>query len=240
MFLWQNLRSIPGAKTVATPGFGEAILLPVPHLGDSGDTFWMVGQYKDQTRLATASRANEGVQKFLAKHRVRFGFRSTDVPPAGLTRQEEYGKTRRGKDASKSFVHERVNPLTVPAKPQNALMTNRRGDRDDNVRTFWESQTQQSHHIVEYNHLNGIDASNPVGLGELDHGQLPCVLLAAEFHQRWVSSILKRTHRWDKPQLLAGVCDVYSSIYALGGPLRPLWSVSRLILSAAGVTVPAA
>ena len=236
MFLWQRSAKHPGRQDGGDPGFGEAILLPVPALGDSGDL--LDGRPVQGPDTAGAGSRTSEASDFLADHRIRFGFRKTDVPPAGLTRQVRYGKVRVGQDAAMDFLHLRVNPVTVSVNPENAAMVNRRSDREDNVKTFWASQTQQSHHIVEYNHLNGIDVSNPVGLGELDHGQLPCVLLAAEFHQRWVSSTLKKTHGWKKAQLLTDLPETYQSIYAIGGPLRPLWSVSRLILRAAGVAVP--
>jgi hypothetical protein len=236
MPLWDDIRSIAGAQAVNMPGYGDAVLLPVPGL--PGNTAWMVGQYKDQTRLATDLRTTPAAQQFVANHRVRLGFRATDVPPAGLARQVRYGTTVAGPNAATDFTAQRVNPLIVPVAPGTPLI-NRLGDREDNVRLFWASQTPQSHHIVEFNNLRDIGASNRAGAGPLDHGQLPCVLLAAEFHQRYVSSILKRLHGWSAAQLRAGLPQTYQSIYVTGGaPLRPLWDVSRFILIAAGLTVP--
>ncbi|MGD9881004.1 MAG: hypothetical protein AB7F22_35815 [Reyranella sp.] len=244
MTLWSDIEEIPGARTVDTPGYGKAVLLPVPKLSPS--THWMIGRYKDQTRLATALRTAPSAQAFLAKCHVRLGFRDTDVPPIDLERQESYGDTVKGKNAATDFSDQRVRELTAPARPANAEMTNRISDRRENVRTFWESQTPQSHHVVEFNHLEGIGKSKPTGDRELDHAQLPCVLLAAEFHQRYVSSILKRTHGWSRQQLLKNMPDTYFSIYIVGGrmegtkgeePLSPLWHVSRVILRAAGLPV---
>ncbi|HEX3716518.1 MAG TPA: hypothetical protein VH595_01005 [Verrucomicrobiae bacterium] len=100
------------------------------------------------------------------------------------------------------------------------------------------TQTPQSHHIVEFNHLRDLGKSHDTGLGEMDHGQLPCVLLAAEFHQRYISSILKQTHGWNLQELRAGLSKVYSSIYLPRGILfSPLWAVSEIILDAAEVPV---
>jgi hypothetical protein len=239
MTLWDDIRRITGAQTVTAPVVGDAVLLPVPGLGTGGNTFWMVGPYKDQTRLATDLRINPTAQDFVADHHVRLGFRSTDVPPAGLNRQVRYGTTIVGGDASKNFVGQRVNPLSAPVNPGSPPLINRLSDREENVKRFWASQTPQSHHIVEFNHLRDIGVSNRTGLGPMDHGQLPCVLLAAEFHQRYVSSILKRTHGWSAAQLRAGMPQTYSSIYVAGGAaFRPLWEVSRIILRAAGLAVP--
>lgn len=244
MSLWADIQKIPGAETVETPGYGEAILLAVPTLRPR--KHWMIGRYKDQTRLATALRTERTAQVFVAKCRIRLGFRDTDVPPIDLERQGEYGETVKGESASQDFSDERVKELTAPVKPANAEMTNRISDRKENVKTFWASQTPQSHHIVEFNHLEGIGKSKAAGDGELDHAQLPCVLLAAEFHQRYVSSILKRTHSWDEGQLRKNMTNTYFSIYVAEGrmagakgdaPLAPLWRVSRIILRAAGIRV---
>jgi hypothetical protein len=237
--MWQDIKSIKDCQVVTTPGYGESILLPVPGLGASSDSFWMVGQYKDQTGLATDLRNNPTVQDFVADHGVRFGFRESDRPPAGLNRQTRYGSTIVGANVGKSFVSQRANPLTTSANPGQPAPINRLSDREDNVRLFWASQTPQSHHIVEYNHLRNIGVSKRIGLGPMDRAQLPCVLLAAEFHQRYISSILKGTHGWSAAQLRAGMPQTYFSIYFTGGvPLRPLWEVSRIILRAAGLPVP--
>ena len=65
-----------------------------------------------------------------------------------------------------------------------------------------------------------------------------CVLLAAEFHQRYVSSALKPTHGMGEEELLRTMERTYWSLYATGSsPLRPLWDVSRLILREAGLPI---
>lgn len=239
MVLWQRIGSIDGAKVVKSPEFGDVVLLPVPDL--DSDTCWMVSRYTDQTRLATALRTNEAAQRFVARHRVRFGFRKTDVPPIDLDRQKNYGETEVNEAlASKSFRAKRKNPLLKPVDDENAAQINRLSDREENVRLYWRSQTPQSHHIVEFNNLRDINRSRKGRghVGPLDHSQLPCVLLAAEFHQRYISSVLKPTHGMDEKELLRTMVRTYRSLYATRtSPLRPLWQVSRLILREAGLPV---
>jgi hypothetical protein len=235
--MWDNLRGLAECRPVITPGYGEALLLPVPGVGSpTHPTFWMVGRYKDQTQLATDLRHNATAQDFIASHAVRFGLRQTDLPPAGLERQECYGSTIAGSNVGSDFEAQRLHQLSVSAKPGQPAPANRRSDREENVRSFWATQTPQSHHIVEFNHLRDLGVSKEDGLGALDHGQLPCVLLMAEFHQRYLSSILKQTHGWSVAQLQSGLAQTYSSLYQAGGvPFRPLWDVSRIILRAAGL-----
>ncbi len=82
-----------GARVVESPDFGDVVLLPVPGLDADNPTYWMISRYTDQTKLATALRTDEAAQQFVARHRVRFGFRKTDVPPIDLDRQKRYGET---------------------------------------------------------------------------------------------------------------------------------------------------
>lgn len=143
-----------------------------------------------------------------------------------------------GADAAKTFAAQRVAALAVPVRPDQPAPLNRVSDGQDNVRRFWQTQTPQSHHIVEFNHLRDVGVSTRDGSGPMDHGQLPCVLLAAEFHQRYFSSILEQTHGWDAARLRSGLGQAYFSLYqSRGVPFRPLWEVSRHILRAAGITV---
>ena len=138
-----------------------------------------------------------------------------------------------------NFAPQRVQAVSVPARPGLPTPSNRKGDEQGNVLRFWATQTPQSHHVVEFNHLRDIGVSHETGTGPMDHAQLPCVLLAAEFHQRYLSSILKQTHGWDAARLRAGLAATYSSLYVTGGtPFKPLWEVSKIILRAAGITVP--
>ena len=241
MVLWQKIGDIAGAKVVKSSDFGDVVLLPVPGLGTEVDTYWMIGRYKDQTKLATALREDEAAQTFVAGHHVRFGFRKTDVAPIGLDRQKEYGETEvNPATATKDFRGERKRTLVKPVNDENAAQINRLSDREENVRLYWRSQTPQSHHVVEFNNLRDINRSRKGRgyFGPLDHSQLPCVLLAAEFHQRYVSSILKPTHGMGEEELLRTMERTYWSLYATGSsPLRPLWDVSRLILREAGLPI---
>ncbi len=238
--MWDDLKKISGAKTINVPGgFGEAILLPVTGTNSATPSFWMIGQYKDQTRLATALRQDAALQTFIAAQGVRFGLRESDRPPAvGAVRQERYGTTTAGTGAGINFVAQRVQPVSVPARPGVPAPANRKGDEQGNVARFWATQTPQSHHVVEFNHLRDMGVSHETGSGPMDHAQLPCVLLSAEFHQRYFSAILKQTHGWGNNRLRAEVAQTYSSLYVSGGvPFKPLWEVSKIILRAAGLTV---
>jgi hypothetical protein len=241
MVLWQQIGDIAGAKVVKSADFGDVVLLPVPGLGTDTDTYWMIGRYTDQTKLATALREDEAAQTFVAEHRVRFGFRKTDVPPIDLDRQKRYGETEVNEEtANKDFRGERKNRLINPVNEENAAQINRLSDREENVRLYWQSQTPQSHHVVEFNNLRDIGRSKKGRghFGQLDHSQLPCVLLAAEFHQRYVSSALKPSHGMGEEELLRTMERTYWSLYATGSsPLRPLWDVSRLILREAGLPI---
>lgn len=234
--MWNEIKAIPGCRAVRTPGsYGEVLLLPVPLDETLEPSCWLIGQYKDQTKLATDLRNSETLQQFVAGCHPRFGFRKTDRPPADVERQERYGATVVGKDMGRDFTAQRVRALAQPVRP-GMPPANRLGDRKENVRLFWATQTPQSHHIVEFNHLRDIGESRESGSAEMDHGQLPCVLLAAEFHQRYISSILKQTHGWSEAQLRQGLARTYSSIYMSGSPLfHPLWQVSRIILHAARI-----
>ncbi|MEO6786246.1 MAG: hypothetical protein ABI318_08950 [Chthoniobacteraceae bacterium] len=236
--MWNEIRAIPGCKSVRLPGsYGEMFLLPVPPDETSEPSHWMIGQYKDQTGLATALRTSEPLQKFVTDWRVRFGLRATDRPPVDVARQARYGATKAGAHPLTNFGGQRVRELAKPVFDGQPT-TNRRGDRQENVRTFWATQTPQSHHVVEFNHLRDIGVNRENGNGEMDHGQLPCVLLAAEFHQRYISSILKQTHGWSADRLRKELGQAYASLYLGRGPLfRPLWDVSRIILRAVGIPI---
>ncbi len=113
---------------------------------------------------------------------------------------------------------------------------NRISDQRENVNTFWATQTPQSHHIVEFNHLEKLGLSHLQGWGELDHPRLPAVLLAAEFHQRYLSASFKLTHGWDEPRLRQELVPFYRALY-LGRSLlyHPLWEISKLVFQQAGM-----
>lgn len=234
--MWNEIKSIPRCEVIKPPGpYGEMVIIPVPPDETMEPSCWLIGQYRDQTKLATDLRHSESLQNYVAGQRVRFGLRKTDRPPAGVERQKRYGPTVAGTNNRQDFTAARINPLAKPVRP-GIQPINRVSDCKENVRQFWATQTPQSHHIVEFNHLRDIGKSCENGTSEMDHGQLPCVLLAAEFHQRYISSILKQTHGWTKPQLQANLGRVYVSIYQTRGPLfYPLWTVAQIILNAANI-----
>ena len=239
--LWNQIKQIDHAVIEHLPlDQSEVVLLPVPSLPWSpAPTFWLVGEYEPLAAFATSLRGNQTSRDFITEKNIRFGLRRLDCPALTFDRQEEYGARQIGPDASKSFLPERIQPVAAAAKPNKPTPINRRGDRDENVRLYWLTQTGQSHHIVEYNNLHTVGVSQPGSAAPLDHGRLPCVLLAAEFHQRYISSILKPTHSQSAAQLRTNMIGIYQGIYVTQcPPLAPLWQVSRAILRAAGFTVP--
>ena len=235
--MWNKIESIPGCKAVRVPGTDEDMyLLPVPFNKVLEPSFWLIGEYRVQTPFATKLRDSKTLQKFVTENRIRFGLRESDRPPTG-DREVRFGTPQLAAKPG-DFTKDRVQILAAPVKEDEASV-NRRTDRELNVQKFWATQTPQSHHIVEFNNLRDIGKSKESGAGELDHGQLPCVLLAAEFHQRYISSILKKLHGASKADLLAKLPGEYSALYLGRGPLfSPLWSVSRIILQTAGLAVP--
>ena len=239
--LWNKIRAINGCRTARLPHVQyEVVLLPVPSLpGAASDSFWLVGEYRHLTDFAASLRNDQEAQDFVAGHHIRFGLRGTDLPPVNLARQQRYGIQQAGPNATKSFATQRTGPVALTANVNAPVPTNRRSDREENVRLYWLTQTAQSHHIVEYNNLHTIDASRKGGGRPLDHERLPCVLLAAEFHQRYISSALKHTHGMTKVDLTKEMISIYGGIYRTTcPPLAPLWQVSRAILRAAGFAVP--
>jgi hypothetical protein len=66
----------------------------------------------------------------------------------------------------------------------------------------------------------------------MDYYQLPAVLLAAEFHQRYISAILKPSHHWKSAELETRIETVYSDLYEKRSELfKPIWLVSKIILA---------
>ena len=236
--MWKEIKKIPGCRSDFAPGgYGEVLFLPVPGVDKREPSFWMIGRYKDQTRLATALRSAELPQTYVAASRVRLGVRELDKPPVNLERVKRYGASIKGINTLHDFSGQRNSTLTRPARTGESPV-NRLGDRKENVKQYWATQTSQSHHIVEFNHLRDMGVSKRSGSGEMDHAQLPCVLLSAELHQRYISSILKNTHGLSESQLRGSLAEVYFSIYGKGGPLfQPLWAVSKIILRRAGVSL---
>ena len=200
------------------------------------DTGWLVGPYEEMTDFATELRRNESLRDFLSANRIRIGLRDTDIPPANIKRQEDYGTFIHGKNHDKDFTTARLNPTAQPVHTEKTPSANRKTDREENVKGFWESQTPQSHHIVEFKNLKTLGVSRKRGNEEMDYLQLPTVLLAAEFHQRYISTILKLTHKWKRSKLQSEIVPIYRSIYLERGKLfEPLWMVTKIILEEADI-----
>ena len=233
--IWNTIASLPGCTALngACSGLYAARIPNSP-------TCWLIGPYARLTLLATALRTDESLRAALAGLHVRLGLRETDVPPAG-DRQARYGPTVQGAHHAGDFAAQRIFPLAQPALdsvPGQSAPVSRRGDREENVRTFWMTQTPQSHHIVEFNNLRDIGKSTQNGTGEMDYNRLPAVLLAAEFHQRYISAFLKSAHGRNADALRKEMPGMYRTLYTGRSPLfRPLWDVSEVILRAAGLPV---
>ena len=232
--LWQEIKALPACEPMAMPEPYPGVLL-FRQLVDN--THWLVGQYGDLRRIETDLRWSPPLRSMLTSRRVRIGLRADDVPPAELERQERYGSTIPGQDRQTDFAPVRAKSLAPPVHVDRPVSGNRRGDREQNVKDYWRTQTPQAHHIVEFNNLETLGASQKVGSSEMDYQQLPAVLLAAEFHQRYISSILKPAQEWERKQLLAEIVSVYRGIYQGRGQLfEPLWSISNVILKQAGIS----
>jgi hypothetical protein len=235
--LWSDIRSIPGCKKVVLPDTCSSVyLFETP----DNKSNWMVAKYKDLTTIATALRTNRNLRGFLSDHTVRLGLRATDVPPADLERQKRYGAKISGINHATDFTLGRINHTTPPVHSNVAAPGNRRGDREQNVKMFWETQTPQSHHIVENNNLRNLGASSrdQSSPGEMDYKQLPAVLLTAEFHQRYITAVLRPAQSWGKEKLERDVTNEYRKLYCNRSSLfKPLWNISMVTLRAAGIPV---
>jgi len=235
--LWSDIRSISECKKVVLPNTcSDVYLLGTPDRKSN----WMVAKYKDLTKIATALRTDESLREFLSDHSVRLGLRATDVPPADLERQKRYGTKVSGINHATNFTLNRINPSAPSVHMNVAAPDNRRSDREQNVKMFWETQTPQSHHIVEYNNLRNLGASSrdKASLGEMDYMQLPAVLLAAEFHQRYITAVLRPAQNWGKEKLERDITNQYRQLYCNRSSLfKPLWSISMVTLRAAGIPV---
>jgi hypothetical protein len=230
---WKRIPSLPGCTAVKPPlGLPTLFVLRT----STDDTGWIVGPYKDLTGFATKLRHEKVLRDFLSDHRVRIGLRDTDVPPANIERQVGYGKLVKGENYDKEFFSLRVNPVAQPVHITQTAAPNRKSDQEQNVRNFWESQTPQSHHIVEFNNLETVGVSCRDGNDGMDYFQLPAVLLAAEFHQRYISTILKPAHQWNKVRLQSEMVSTYRNLYLGRGQLfDPLWYVSTTIFDRANL-----
>jgi hypothetical protein len=230
---WKSIINLPECSSVKLGNFPHLFLLK-----NLDDTRWIIGQYKDLTNFATALRHDQSSRDLLQRHRVRIGLRDADVPPANIEHQKSYGITIQAEKYDEDFTKSRLNPIARPARELKTLPKNRKIDREKNVKEFWESQTPQSHHIVEFNNLETLGVSRKDGHEGMDYHQLPAVLLAAEFHQRYISTILKPTHILRREKLETEMVSCYSSLYLGRSKLfEPMWSVSKVILERAGLKV---
>jgi len=225
-------------KRVSGPGnIGDMYLLHIKKVGGQAASNWMVGAYEEQTKLTKNLRNSLKKQTFISGHDVRFGMRKTDHPPKTKFKkyQKGYGKAQVGKHVHTNFKHKRKTSLSAPTCGGPAP-ENRRSDREQNFNSYWLRMVPQSHHIVEYNHLEKL-VPDEIGVGPMDHAQLPCVLLAAELHQLYVGKVLDPTRDWDQKKLKKDIGEVYRSLYS-GPVLDPLWTVAKIILQAAGAKTP--
>lgn len=225
--LWNRIRTLAGCSPFQAFG-SSLLLLRIP--ADAHGTHWLIGPYKDLASFATRLRTHEEYREALGACGVRLGLRQTDVAPAGV-RQKRYGTAVAGAMAQQNFHAARAKTLATPVRPSVSAPANRVTDQLHNVDTYWRTQTPQSHHIVEYNNLHALGKSQRSGASAMDHPHLPAVLLAAEFHQRYISSKLKPTHRLSRAELEAQIDQRYKELYTQASPLfAPLWDVSKAIL----------
>lgn len=238
--LWDDIEKLTEgkkrkAKKLPVTGYGTFFLFEVP----TDSSHWLVGPYHVLTDLATDLRTNEHLRDVLTENEVRLGLRASDKPPADVVRQARYGSKVAGEDRDTDFTGMRVDSVALPAREVDVIPSNRRGDRETNVKTYWDTQTPQSHHIVEFNNLEMLGKSTKEGDSQMDYLKLPAVLLAAEFHQRYITAFLRDAQRWSKTKLQAEIVGNYQKLYTEKSALfNPLWDVSAIILRNAGLTVP--
>lgn len=229
---WRTIEKLPGYKAITLPIHGPVMLFRIR----GKRSHWLVGRYRALTGLATALRTDTDLRALLVRQQVRLGLRKDDVPPAEVARQERYGPSKAGADRHTDFSDDRVRTLAPPVSDQGPAPDNRRSDREQNVESFWATQTPQSHHIVEFNNLETLGVSRKTGNRDQDYQELPAVLLAAEFHQRYITAVLRPAQRWSRARLLTDIVGVYRRLYRDRSPLfHPLWDISRAILAEAGL-----
>ncbi|HEV3208625.1 MAG TPA: hypothetical protein VGY91_00030 [Chthoniobacterales bacterium] len=233
MGIWNSIENLSVCEPLPLPAPYRRILLV--RIQEDG-THWLVGPFRELTKVATDLRSVEKLCNILSHRDVRLGLREDDKPPLGLEQQASYGPDVRGANRDTNFTARRVNSVAIPFRANNPPTVNRVSDRRENVKAFWNTRTPQSHHIVEFNHLERLGVSNERGDLETDYDWLPAVLLAAEFHQRYLSAILKQTHRWDRQELQTRISATYESLYRSRSRLfLPLWEISKIILHEAGI-----
>jgi hypothetical protein len=232
MGIWKSIENLSSCEALPLPPpYRQILLIRIQADG----THWLVGPFKELIKVATDLRDQESLWRILSSKRVRIGLRKSDEPPVNLKQQEAYGEYMRGANHGADFTARRLDPVAMPFRA-NKPPVNRISDCQENVKNFWKTRTPQSHHIVEFNHLEKLGVSNEKGDKESDYQRLPAVLLAAEFHQRYLSVILKQTHNWDRSNLQSKLAGTYDSLYRLRSPLfLPLWEISKIILHEAGI-----
>ena len=250
-------------KPEPMPGFQGLLAVD----GGVPERRWLIGPHPELSRIATGLRNNAQHCAILSSKCIRLGFRKTDCPPKyGVAAQESCGEMQ--EQAVTDHSLNRQNPIIRSAKeikqqlkpsvskPLKPPPDWRKSDEFPNVQSYWATQTPQAHHIVEFNNLEQLGLSSLDGTGELDYKQLPCVLLMAEFHQRYISSALKLTHNGvganpssplgEKLVALDRLRRTYEALYDLSTyadaarPFQSLWEISRIIFEVAEQKVTAA
>lgn len=230
--LWNDINDLTGRTMLPAP-YADIFAIRIPKTRTS----WLVGPYSSLTKLATELRSDEDLWEMLTDLGVRLGLRATDTPSTE-DRQVRYGDTERGVADIYSFAKKRKTQQAKPAIAGQPVPVNRRTDRETNVHSFWQTQTPQSHHIVEFNNLRDIGKSNTEGKRDMDYQQLPAVLLAAEFHQRYISAFLKQAHGMKKGKLRDLMPGMYHALYVDRSALfQPLWRITKVILEEAGLAL---
>jgi len=238
MEIWKCIGNLPSCEpSTLAPPYQRLRLMQILEDG----TRWLVGPYEELTEFAKNLRHQENLCGILTSKKVRLGLRKNDVPPLHLEQQKAYGEYVRGADHGMDFTASRARAVAVPFRADKPPV-NRITDRNENVENFWRTQTPQSHHIVEFKHLEKLGVSNEKGNRESDYLLLPAVLLTAGFHQRYISSILKHTHRWSPDKLRAELARTYYGLYGPEGRCSslfpPLWQISKIILDEVGIGTP--
>jgi len=212
-----------------TGNFHNVFLAPNP----TESRNWVVGTYPVLCELSRELRINHELCQSLFEKGIQYGFRETDKPPTGLIRQKEYG-TLEAQPAGNFSKSRKIETHTPIAKKK--VCGFRISDQYTNIMSYWKTQSPQAHHIVEFNNLEAVGVSTRTGSGDLDYHQLPCVLLMAEFHQKYVSSKLKDTHTWDeqRAELIKKLRVRYDQIYYSDAPqLASLGKISAAIFTVA-------
>ncbi len=238
-------------------GFGTVHLIPTPR----DDFRWLVGGYETLRGIAEALRMNATLRALVAGYQVRIGRRLSDEIPTSPKQQVGYGpetlnldalldhtgKRRPGSAAGTATVNQNRAALSpIIGQPvdnaEQSGLAYRYTDKFQNLKTYWEKKTPECHHIVEDNQLRALGVSNKEGNQPLDHRNLPCVLLAAEFHQKFITPILQPTRlkpntvldKAERPAFHRKLQGVYETMYQRNGTLLlPLWNVASIILAEA-------